>query len=151
MSASPSLVFGARSLAKLFEPRLGVLDRGVTGINMLVRSHRLAPDGAGGACIFRSLVLAVRHQGTITLNYRVLVDDIQVISGSLPPLAVYAARRSYTLQIPLSLPLLVSGVVVSRQRPQGTWIQVEVSTSQVASFAIDGLDVEWDQVQRRES
>ena len=149
--SSPSLVLGERGSVRLFEPRLGGVGVETLGVPMLVRSHRLAPAGAGGACIFRTLWLAIRHQGGISLDYRILVDDLEVISETLPLLPEQPAMRSYTILIPLSVPIVVDGVERSRQRPQGTWIQVEFATDDGNAFAIDGLDVEWEQVQRRES
>ncbi len=150
-SASPSLVLGERGTVDLFEPRLGVPDRGGDGVQMLVKSHRLAPAGAGGACVFRTVWVAIRHKGAISLDYKVFVDDIEVIAETYPLLPAMLTMRSYTILIPLSLPILVDGIERSRQRPQGTWIQVQFETDDASVFAIDGLDIEWEQVQRRET
>lgn len=146
--SSPTLLFGARNSPEIFQPQVG---QAATSTDLQVRSHRLAPAGAGGLCVFRSIWLSVRHkdiQGSAQI--RAYVDDLLVFETSLFAFAAQAAMRSYTTEVGLSVPLLLGGVEVSRLRPQGTWIQVEVAVQAFKPFAIDGLEVEWEQVQRRE-
>ena len=147
MSSAPTLLFGAFATATLAVPEAGAGDGGA-GVTMRVRSNRLAPEGPGGECVFEAVILTVRHQAAQSVTLRAYVNDA-LVQTTVLPLAAQPAIRARTLEVRLSVPVLVGGVDRARVRPRGQWIQVELESGGVEPIALDGADVEFTPVRRR--
>lgn len=148
MASAPTLIVGGRGDTFLYEHRLGTGD-GPAGNSMFIRSHRFAPAGAGGLAIFRALYIATRHQRQNGVLVTAWIDDVQVLADKQVVLPERDTYVSSTIEVALSVPVLVEGVEQARTRPQGVWIQVQIDSPATVALAIDGVDVEWEAVQRR--
>ncbi len=148
MALNPTLLLGARLNNQLFEHRLNNAD-GVSTVVLSMKSNRLAPAGVGGNCAFRALFFAVRYQMQQSLLVSAWVDDVQIVTDYLAILPTLSSVQSKTVEVPLSVPVLLDAIEVGRERPQGVWIQVQVTAPAQELLAIDGVDVEYDVIPRR--
>jgi hypothetical protein len=144
---APAVLFGAYATAALALPEAGAGD-GATPVTLRVRSNRLAPEGAGGDHSFEAVILTLRHQAAQSVTLRVFVDDV-LQQTSVLTLAAQPAVRARTLEVRLSVPVLLGGVDRARVRPRGAWVQVEVESTGTQPLAIDGCDIQYTAVRRR--
>lgn len=145
--SGPVLLFGEIDRAILTTPEVGGGDDGAPVV-MRVRSNRVAPEGPGGEALFEAIILTVRHQAALALTLRAYVDDVLVQTTPLT-LPAQPSLRSRTLEVRLSVPVVVGTVERGRLRPRGAWLQVELESVGIAPFAVDGCDVEFTGVRRR--
>lgn len=145
--SAPILLFGEIDRAVLAAPEVGRGDDAAP-VTMRVRSNRVAPDGPGGEALFEAVIITLRHQAAQTVTLRAYVDDVLVQTTALA-LPAQPVLRSRTLEVRLSVPVLVGTVERGRVRPRGAWLQVELESVGTEPLAVDGCDLEFTSVRRR--
>lgn len=127
------------------------LDDGVC-YELLARTRRTAPAGAGGECIFTNLYVATTHFGSdVTLYLTAIVDGVRMQTQALVLLAADGSVEGETTVHELSLmePYMVATVERLRHAPRGTWFEVEIAVrcgEEVVPAALiaDEIEVEFE-------
>jgi len=148
--AGPLLYAGSRT-AQLFQIGSGYAD-GSAVYNLSARSHRMAPAGSNGECIFTRLAVTTRHYtSNVTFWLTPLVDSVALATQQIALVgAATTIGVATTHQLALSLPYVRSSVEILRTAPRGTWFELLIETQYASAIAskqiIESVVLEWDPV-----
>lgn len=148
--AAPVLFVGSRS-ASLLRVGVGYVD-GSAVYNLLARSHRFAPAGQNGECIFTRLAVATRHYtANVTFWLTPSIDGVALATQQIALIGAATTtgiRQSH--QLGLSLPYVRSAVEITRTAPRGTWFELLVETQYASAVAakqiIESVELEYEPV-----
>lgn len=149
--AAPILYVGSRATPKILQAGVGYVD-GTAVYNLLARSHRVAPAGANGECIFTRLAVATRHYtSNVTFWLTPYVDSVALATQQIALTgAATTIGIQQTHQLALSLPYVRSAVEITRTAPRGTWFELLVETQYASAIAakqiIELIALEWEPV-----
>lgn len=148
----PNMYVGAQSVTTLLAlTEANFRDAGPYDYNLVAKTNRAAPAGAGGECIFPALFLTTVHTAAVALYITPLVDGVALETQRLA-LPAAAADTVTAHEIGLSVPVLVGGNEVGRVYPRGTWFQVLIETrfdnvaEIAAKVAVDAIEFEYEVV-----
>lgn len=141
----PHLLLGQGGGNALYLVDAAAADDAGTVFDILATTNRVAPAGAGGDVLFRTLWVAVTYTMAVILKFTPILDGAALESQTVT-LAVQSVRKVQRFRLGLSKKNLDTyGVEVSRTGARGAFLQVKVETSggcAAGDLIVDGLEVE---------
>ncbi|KKM25825.1 hypothetical protein LCGC14_1591060 [marine sediment metagenome] len=139
---SDVLFYGEANGKRLFQSDTGHQDVD-QAIAFLAESDPVAPAGVGGESIFTGLVCVFLHTMACTVVVTPIVDGVELETQSIV-LGSEGTRTRVQVELGLSIPITHSAVERGRCAPQGTWFQVRLAITAIATgdLIVEGVALE---------
>ncbi len=139
---SETLFYGEANGNRLLEADTGYQDVD-TAIAVLAESDPIAPAGPGGESVFYGLTVVVLHTMAVTIVLTPIIDGVALETQNIV-LTTKATRTREQIELGLSIPIMHAAVERGRCAPRGTWFQVRLSVTAIATgdLIIEGVALE---------
>lgn len=140
-----TLFFGEANGNRLFQADTGHQDVD-QAIAVLAESDPISPARPGGESVFYGLTVVVLHTMAVTIVVTPIVDGVALETQNIV-LTTKATRTREQVELGLSVPIMdAEDPPVERGRcaPRGTWFQVRLSVTAIATgdLIIEGVALE---------
>lgn len=145
--SSPTLYFGQKDGNTLYRADQGSSDAGAA-YTVIAKPRPVAPAGAGGECIFRSIYLVVTYSMACVLRVTPILDG-QEFAAEAKDIALTAQPTPVTQRFQIGLSVGVAdstGTEAIRLAMRGAWFTVKIETVGALGdgvLELEGIELEY--------
>ncbi len=143
--STETLFFGEANGNRLLEADTGHQDVDLA-IAVLAESDPISPAGPGGESVFYGLTCVILHTMAVTIVVTPIVDGVALETQNIV-LTAKGTRTREQIELGLSIPIMDEEeppVERGRCAPRGTWFQVRLSITAIATgdLIVEGVALE---------